>query len=45
LLRKLDETGLVFAGTWHCAPDSVFDETRLEEAEFFAEKEKRELPT
>ena len=38
LLRKLGETGLVFA------QDSVFDEAHLEEAEFFAEEGKTELP-
>jgi hypothetical protein len=37
LLRKLGETGLVFV------PDSVFDETHLEEAEFLGECE-TELP-
>jgi hypothetical protein len=44
LLRKLGETGLVFVNTWHRVPDSVFDETHLEEAEFFGEKGKTELP-
>ena len=44
LLRKLGETGLVFARTWHCVPDSVFDEARLEEAEFFVEEGKTEFP-
>jgi hypothetical protein len=44
LLRKLDETGLVYACTWHPGTDSVFDETSLEEAEFFVEEGKTELP-
>jgi hypothetical protein len=44
LLRTLGETGLVFAHTWHRVPDSVFDETHLEEAEFFVEEGKTELP-
>jgi len=44
LLRKLGETGLVCAHTWHRVPDSVFDETHLEEAEFFVEEGKTELP-
>ena len=39
LLRKLDETGLVYLHTWHLGADSVFDETSLEEAEFFEEGE------
>jgi len=43
LLRKLGKTGLLLH-TWHRAPDSVFDETHLEEAEFFAEEGKTELP-
>jgi len=43
-LRKLGETGLAFAHTWHRLPDSVFDETHLEEAEFFVEQGKTELP-
>jgi len=44
LLRKLGETGLAFAHTWHRLPDSVFDETHLEEAEFFIEQGKTEVP-
>jgi hypothetical protein len=53
LLRKLSETGLVFVNTvsspgsrqeWHRGPDSVVDETHLEEAEFFVEEGKTELP-
>ena len=44
LLRKLGETGLAFAHTRHRLPDSVFDETHLEEAEFFVEQGKTELP-
>jgi hypothetical protein len=43
LLRKLDETGLVYAYTWHLGTDSVFDETSFEEAEFFVEEGKTEL--
>jgi len=44
LLRQLEETGLIFAHTWDCAPDSVFDENRLEKAEFFVEEGKTGLP-
>jgi hypothetical protein len=44
LLCKLRETGLVFVNTWHRVPDSVFDETPLEEAEFFVEEGKTGLP-
>ena len=44
LLRKLGETGLVCAHTWHRVPDSVFDQTDLAEAEFFVEEGKMELP-
>jgi len=44
LLRKLGETGSAFAHTWQRLPDSVFDETHLEEAEFFVEQGKTELP-
>ena len=44
LLRKLGETGLVLEYTWHRVPDSVFDETHLEEAEFFVAEGKTELP-
>jgi hypothetical protein len=44
LLRKLGETGLVFEYTWHRVPDSVFDETQLEEAEFFVAEGQTELP-
>jgi hypothetical protein len=44
LLRKLGETGLVFEYTWHRVPGSVFDETHLEEAEFFVAEGKTELP-
>jgi len=41
LLRKLGETGLVFADN---VPDSVFDETHLEEAEFFEDSKTTDLP-
>jgi hypothetical protein len=44
LLRKLGETGLVFAHSWHGVPDSVFDETHVEGAEFFVQEGKTELP-
>ena len=44
LLRKLGETGLVFADTWNRVPDSVFDETHLEEAEFFEDSKTTDLP-
>ena len=44
LLRKLGETGLVFAHTWHPVPDSVFDETHLEEQEFFEDSKTTDLP-
>ena len=44
MLRKLDETGLVYAYTWHLGADSFFDETSLEEEEFFLEEAKTELP-
>jgi hypothetical protein len=43
LLRKLDETGFVFAHTSHRVPDSVFDETHSAEAEFFVEEGKTEF--
>ena len=39
----MGETGLVFLNTWHRVPDSVFDQTHLEEAEFFVEDDKTEL--
>jgi hypothetical protein len=45
LLRKLGETGFFFAHTWHRVPDSVFDETHLEEAEFFVHLRTRKRQT
>jgi hypothetical protein len=44
LLRKLGQTGLLFAHTWYCVPDSVFDETSLEGAELFVEEGQTEFP-
>jgi hypothetical protein len=43
LLRKLDESGLVFAHTWDSVPLEVFTQTHLEETEFFAKEGKTEL--
>lgn len=43
LLRKLGETGLVFAHTWDCVPPEVFGETHLEETEVFVEEGKTGL--
>ncbi len=43
LLRKLGETGLVFAHTWDCVPPEVFGETHLEETDVFVEEGKTEL--
>jgi hypothetical protein len=43
LLRKLDETGLVFAYPWHLGGDPVFEETGWEGAEFLEESQP-ELP-
>jgi hypothetical protein len=40
LLRKLGETGLVFAHTWDCVPPEVFGETHLEETDVFVEEGK-----
>lgn len=44
LLRKLEETGLVFAHSWPLDADSVFDETSFDGAEFLFEEGKTELP-
>ena len=44
LLRKLEETGLVYVYTWHLGADSDFDERSWEEAEFFLEEGTTELP-
>jgi hypothetical protein len=43
LLRKLGETGLVFAHTWDCVPPEVFGETHLEETDVFVEEGKTGL--
>ncbi len=43
LLRKLGETGLVFAHTWDCVPPEVFGETHLQETDVFVEEGKTEL--
>jgi hypothetical protein len=43
LLRRLDETGLLFAHTWDRVPPEVFGETHLEETEVFVEEGKAGL--
>src|ERR1700747_1420955 len=42
LLRKLEETGLVFAHTWDWVPTEVFVQANWEETEFFLREEKKE---
>ena len=43
LLRRLEETGLVFAHTWDWLPQEVFAHTHLEETEFSAKEDKAKL--
>ena len=40
----MDAASLVYVHTWHLGADSVFDETRWEEAEVFVEEGETELP-
>lgn len=43
LLRRLEETGLVFAHTWDWVPQEVFAQMHLEETEFPVEEDKAKL--